>query len=146
MAQLFKSTPSPPRWCPWDLLRSFKVYSDAKKGVGYGKQWEATAPIQSLVKLQSWFLSLRWKTCLRQNCSIGSCACSEGPAFGQNTLMIIYTGCPKTPTTLSISTEFDRNVRNHLNVTYPNRRIGRVGPVLASTVTRSDTSRLFSMG
>ena len=32
--------------------------------MGCGKQREATAPIESLVKLQSWFLSLRWKTCL----------------------------------------------------------------------------------
>ena len=47
-----------------------------------GKQWEAIAPIQSLVKLQ-W--SLRWKTCLRQNCSPDFCACSEGPALGQST-------------------------------------------------------------
>ena len=28
---------------------------------------------------------LRWKTCLRQNCSLGFSACSEGPDFGQNT-------------------------------------------------------------
>ena len=28
-------------------------------------------------------------TCLRQNCSLGFCACSEGPALGQNTLMMI---------------------------------------------------------
>ena len=55
----------------------------------YGKQQEATVPIQSLVKLQPWFLSMRWNTCLRQNCSVGSCACSEGPVFGQNTLMMI---------------------------------------------------------
>ena len=40
----------------------------------------------SLVKLQPCFLSLRWwKMCLRQNCSLGFSACSEGPAFGQNT-------------------------------------------------------------
>ena len=50
-----------------------------------GKQREATAPIQSLVNLHPWFLSLWWKTCLRQNSSLGSCACSEGPALGQNT-------------------------------------------------------------
>ena len=25
------------------------------------------------------------KTCLRQNCSLGYCACSEGPALGENT-------------------------------------------------------------
>ena len=67
-------------------LGSVKIYSDAKKSVGCGKQWEATAPIHSLVKLQPWFLNLRWKTCLLQNCCLGSCACSEGPALGQNTL------------------------------------------------------------
>ena len=80
---------SPPRWCPWDIFRSFKVPSDAKERVGCGKQWEATAPIQSLVKLQPWFLNLQWKTCLRQNCSLGFYACSEGPALGQNTLMMM---------------------------------------------------------
>ena len=55
-----------------------------------GKQREATAPIQSLVKLQPWFLSLRWKTCLRQNCSLGSCACSEGSDLGHNALMMVF--------------------------------------------------------
>ena len=76
-------------WCPWDLFRSFKVCSDAKERVGCGKQWEATTPIQSLVKLQPWFLSLQWKTCLRQNCSLGSCVYSERPALVQNTLMTL---------------------------------------------------------
>ena len=37
-------------------LGCFKVCSDAKEKVGCRKQWEATAPIQSLVKLQSCFL------------------------------------------------------------------------------------------
>ena len=49
---------SPPLWCPGifsDLLRSVQML----KRVGCGKQREATAPIQSLVKLQPWFLSLR---------------------------------------------------------------------------------------
>ena len=55
-----------------------------KREWGYGKQREAAAPIKSIVKLQPWFLSLRWKTSLRQNCSPGFSACSEGPAFGQN--------------------------------------------------------------
>ena len=54
-----------------------------------GKRREATAPIQFLVKLQPWFLSLQWKTCLRQNCSLSSCACREGPAIEQNTLMMM---------------------------------------------------------
>ena len=81
---------SPPRWCPWDLFRSFKVYSDAKERVRRGNQREATASIQSLVKLQLWFRNLRWKRCLWQNCNLGSCACSKGPALRQNTLMMIY--------------------------------------------------------
>ena len=74
--------------CPWDLFRTFKVCSDTKEKVECGKQREATAPIHSLVKLQAW-LSLRWKTCLRKNYSLGSCACSEGPALRQNTLMML---------------------------------------------------------
>ena len=69
-------------WCTWDLFRSFKVCSDAKERVGCGKQREAT------VKLQPWFLSLRWKTCLRQNFRLDSCVCSEGPPLGQNTLLM----------------------------------------------------------
>ena len=36
-----------------------------------------------LVKLQPWFLSLR------RNYNLGSCACSEGSALGQNTLMMM---------------------------------------------------------
>ena len=66
--QLAKSTLLELRWCSWDILRSFKICSDAKEREGErvwcGKQREATAPIQSLVKLQPWFLSLRWKTYL----------------------------------------------------------------------------------
>ena len=85
---------SPPRWCPWDLfLRSVQML----KRKGCWKQREATTPIQSLVKLQPCFLSLRWKTCLQQNCSLGSCACSEGSALGQNSLIYcIYTVRPQT--------------------------------------------------
>ena len=79
---------SSPHWCPWDLFRSLKVCSDAKERVGCGKQREATAPIKSLLKLQPWFLNLRWKTWFRQNCSLGFSTCSEGPAFGQNTLIM----------------------------------------------------------
>ena len=67
----------------------FSVCSDAKERVGCGNQREAIAPIQSLVELQPWFLSLWWKTCLHQNCSLGSCTCSERPALGQNTLMMM---------------------------------------------------------
>ena len=63
--------------------------SDDKERVGCRKQREATAPIQFLVKLQPWFLTLRWMTCLRQNCSLGSYACSKGPALGQNIPMMM---------------------------------------------------------
>ena len=42
----------------------------------------------SLVKVQPWFLSLQCKTCIRQNCSLGSCTCNQGPALGQNTLIM----------------------------------------------------------
>ena len=87
-AQLTKSTLLTSMLVP---LGSFKICSDAKERVGCRKQWEATSPIQSLVKLQPWFLSLRWKTCLWQNCSLGSCACIEGPALGQNTLMMMIS-------------------------------------------------------
>ena len=79
--QLANPLSSPPRWCPW-------VCYDAKEGVEFGKQREATPAIQSLVKLQLWFLSLHWKICFWHNCSLTSCACSVGPALGQNTLMI----------------------------------------------------------
>ena len=65
--------------------------------MGCEKQREATVHIQSLVKLQHWFLNLRWKTGIRQNCSLGSSACSEGPALGQNTLMIMNLGLRPTP-------------------------------------------------
>ena len=44
---------------PLGPFRSFKVCSEAKERVGCGKQREATSRIQSLVKLQPWFLSLR---------------------------------------------------------------------------------------
>ena len=85
-AQLAKSTLLTSTLVP---LEYFKVYSDAKHRVGCRKQREAIAPIESLVRLQPFFfLSLRWKNCLRQNCSVGSCACSEWPALGQNTLII----------------------------------------------------------
>ena len=47
-----------------------------------------------LVKLQPRFLSFRWKTCLRQNCSLGFCACSEGSARWQNTLMMMVKVSP----------------------------------------------------
>ena len=90
-AQLVKSTLLTSTLVSLGSFQIFKICSGAKERAGSGKQWEATAPIQSLVKLQPWFLSLRWKTCLRQNCTIGSCSCSEGPTLCQNTLMMMMT-------------------------------------------------------
>ena len=73
---------------------SFKVCSKAKEKVGCGKQCEATAPIQFLVKLKSWFPSLRWKTCLRQNCNLGSCACSEDLSLGRALMVMMIKELP----------------------------------------------------
>ena len=39
----------------------------------------------SLVKLQHRFLSCTVRPAFGQNCSLGACVCSEGPALGQNT-------------------------------------------------------------
>ena len=64
---------------PWDLFRSFKVCSDAKERVGCGRR--------KVVKLQHWFPS--WRPAFGRTASLGSCACSEGPALGQNTLMMM---------------------------------------------------------
>ena len=61
------------------------VYSDVKESVWCGKQREATTSIHLLVKLQPWFLSLQWKIYFLQECGLGPCAYSEGPALGQNT-------------------------------------------------------------
>ena len=60
-AQLAKSTLLTSILVP---LGSFQICSDAKERVG---MWKATGSYHtylSLVKLQPWFLSLRWKTCL----------------------------------------------------------------------------------
>ena len=72
-AQLAKSTLLTYKLVPLGYFQIFKVCSDATERVGSRKQREASTLIQSLVKLQPWFLSLWWKTCLRQNCSLGSC-------------------------------------------------------------------------
>ena len=64
-AQLAKSTLLTSTFVPLGCYQIFNICPDAKERVGCGKQREATAPIQSLVKLQPWFLSLRCKTCLR---------------------------------------------------------------------------------
>ena len=75
---------------PWDLFTLFKICSDAKeRESGMRKATESYGTYSSLVKLQPWFLSLRWRTAFEQNCSPGTWVCSKKPALGQNTLMII---------------------------------------------------------
>ena len=73
-----KSTLLTSTWCPWNLSRSFKVCFNTKERVGCGNQREATAPIHP------WSLSLRWETCLWQNCNLGSWVSSGRPDFGRN--------------------------------------------------------------
>ena len=57
-AHLAKSIVLTSALVPLGSFRSCKVCSDAKERVGCGKQREATAPIQTLLKLQPWFLNL----------------------------------------------------------------------------------------
>ena len=76
-----------------ELLRSIQMLKrerERERERGLRRATEGTtAPIQSMVKVQPWFLSLRWKTCLRQNYSLSSCDCSEGPGLRQNTLIMM---------------------------------------------------------
>ena len=64
-----------------DLLRYVQM---VKRGSGVRKAKGSYRTYSSLVKLQRWVLSLRWKTCLRQNCNFSSRVCSGRPAFGHN--------------------------------------------------------------
>ena len=59
---------------------SYRTYSIPSKTTALVPKF-AVEDLRS-AELQPWFLSLRWKTCVRQNCSLGSCACSEGPPLG----------------------------------------------------------------
>ena len=73
---------------PWDLFRSFKVYSDTKERVGCWKQWKLLhlfIPGETAVLAPEFAV----EDLPLQNCSLGSCTCSEGPAFGQSTLMMM---------------------------------------------------------
>ena len=64
-----------------DLLRSVQMLKREWGAESNGKLPHLFMPSKTA---QPWILSLRWKTCLRQNFSLGFSACSEGPAFGQN--------------------------------------------------------------
>ena len=73
---------------PCDLFRSFVVCSGAKES-GVRKITGSYRTYSFPGKTAALVSKLRWKTFLRQNFSLGSCACSEEPAFGQNTLMMM---------------------------------------------------------
>ena len=88
-AQLAKSTLLTSTLVP---LGSFQVFLRSVQMLK--REWgaESNGKLPHLFipgKTSSWFLSLRWKTCLRQNYSFHSCTCSEGPALGHNTLMMM---------------------------------------------------------
>ena len=86
------SQPNPlsslPRWCPSNLFRFLRSVQILKKEWG----------VESNGKLPHLFIPGKAATLVpvfavedqpRQNCSLGFCACSEVPALGQNTLMVI---------------------------------------------------------
>ena len=85
-AQLAKSTLIISTLVP---LVSFKVFQMQKREWNAESNGKLPQPIQSLGKLQPWFLSFQWKTYFRQKFSLGSCPCSEVPALGHNKLMMI---------------------------------------------------------
>ena len=85
-AQFAKFTLCTSTWCPWDLFRSFNVWSD-----GVQKVTGSNRTYSSVVKLQPWFLSLQWRSAFGQNCNVGSYFSSERAVLEQNTMMIMYT-------------------------------------------------------
>ena len=56
-----------PRYKPWKFVIGIFEHS-----VYMRKVTRSYRSYSSLVKLQPWLLSLRWKTCHRQNCTHGS--------------------------------------------------------------------------
>ena len=75
-----------------DLLRSVQILErerERERESGVRKTTGSYRTYLSLVELQLWFLSLQWKTSLGQNCILGTCICSERPALGQITLIIL---------------------------------------------------------
>ena len=74
-AQLAKSTLSPPRWCPWDLLRSTQVLKRlGAESKGNYRTYSITGNTAALVpeyavedlrsaELQARFLRLHWRNC-----------------------------------------------------------------------------------
>ena len=84
-AQLAKSTPLTSTLEPVGFLQIFQDLFRCYRKSGVRKATGSYPIYSSLVKLQPWFLSWRWKTCFGQNCSLGAWVSSERPALGQNT-------------------------------------------------------------
>ena len=70
-----------------DLLRS--VQRLKRERVGCRKQMGSYCTYSIPGRTAALVPEFVMKDRLRQNCSLGSCACSEGTALGQNTLMIM---------------------------------------------------------
>ena len=104
-------------WGPNDILR---------KATGSYRSFS------SLVKLQPWFLSL-------QNCGLGAWVCSERPAFGQNTLMMMIFRHLMFPDICPTVEEKHR--KNHTQETCPDRE-SNPGPLR----DRHACYRLFHSG
>ena len=64
-----------------DLLRSVQMLKrdGVRKATGSYRTYSFLCKISALVP------EFAVETSVRQNCNLGSCACSEGPALGQNT-------------------------------------------------------------
>ena len=71
--------PGPPGWKAWTLPTT--------------PRRRITPTVFIPRKLQPWFLSLRWKTCPWAELPLGAWVCSEKPAHGQNTQLMIMIPC-----------------------------------------------------
>ena len=70
------------------------IFSDLSRSVQMLKEkWgaESKGKLPNLFipgKTAAWFLRFRWKTCLRKNCSLGSCVSCERPAFVRTAALV----------------------------------------------------------
>ena len=55
------------------------------------------------------------KSCLQQNCTLGSSACSEGPALGQNTLLLMMMIIHENDNLICYLTIFIKKLRKMKN-------------------------------
>ena len=67
-----------------DLLRSVQMLKREWGAEGNGSYHTYSSPGKTAALVPKFVVA-----CLWQNCSLGSCTCSEGPAIGQNTMMMM---------------------------------------------------------